>query len=95
MKLILCPVCDDIVKLHRTMTECQCKKSWGWYKDDGWHAVIGGSSVAIGVDNHTLKHAIVNQPDSGEGLFFTAWVFPKDYERIERRERTLRSKRKA
>ena len=91
MKLILCPLCHDIRKLHRDLTECQCKKSWGWYKEDGWHAAIGGKAIVIGINNASLVDAIINQPSIGEGPNISAWVFAKDFERIERVKRKRRN----
>lgn len=90
MKLILCPACDDVVKLRRDLTECQCKKSWGWYKDDDWSVAIGGKALVIGISNPSLAFAVKNRPLSGEGITIAAWVFAENYERIERVKRKKR-----
>ncbi|MEE9597944.1 MAG: hypothetical protein V3V96_14320 [Acidiferrobacterales bacterium] len=71
MKLLYCPDCDDIRKLQaicryrtypredpRGLSFCACGKSWGFYKSDMLNAVYGGRALPLGIDNHTLAHAL-------------------------------------
>lgn len=76
MKLIFCPHCQDIVKLRRQRTVCQCSKSWGRYIS-GLHAVYSGKAIPLGIANISLVLAINNQPKSGDGECFEAFVIPK------------------
>ena len=76
MKLIFCPHCQDVVKLRRQLTVCQCGKSYGRYTD-GLFAVYSGDAVPLGFANLSLVLAINNQPESGDGERFEAFVIPK------------------
>lgn len=76
MKLIYCPHCYDIVKLHRQVTTCECGKSFGAYLDD-LHAVYFGDAIPLGIDNPSFVSALENQPASGDGTRFEAFVIPK------------------
>jgi len=51
VKLIFCPGCTDLVRLMKEIRFCKCKESWGLYKEDGLHAIIGGRSVPMGINN--------------------------------------------
>ena len=82
MKLIFCPSCNDVRKLHLEKTKCKCGKSYGWYKDD-IDAVIGGIAIPIGFNNSSLYRALVKQPDEGMGERFEAFVIPKACPTIE------------
>ena len=91
MKLILCPKCQDVVKLKPRLTECQCKKSWGYYKEDLLHAVIGGDAIPLGILNNTLVKAMMNNklkddPKNYDALYFTAFVIGQDCKTIERKK---------
>lgn len=77
MKLIYCPLCQDVVKLRRAKTECECTGSWGYYKPDGLNAVIGGASIPLGFNNATLWVALNKQPENGMGERYDAFVIPK------------------
>ena len=76
MKLIFCPHCQDIVKLHEQITVCVCGKSWGRYTN-GLHARYSGDAVPLGLSNVSLVKAINNQPESGDGECFEAFVISK------------------
>jgi hypothetical protein len=76
MKLILCPVCQDVRKLRQTATTCQCGASWGYYEKDGLNATIGGKAIPLGFANSSLVAAIKNRPQEGWGERFEAFVIP-------------------
>jgi hypothetical protein len=87
MKLILCPICGTIINLVRAeKTFCRCKRSWGQYKEDGWHATIGGEAIPIGINNHSFVEALRNRKTKVEGNNFEAWIFHHEYHRIERED---------
>jgi hypothetical protein len=78
MKLILCPDCHDIVRLRKVKVSfCECKQSWGNYEEDGLNAVIGGKAIPLGFANGSFAEALRNQPSSGMGERFEAFVIPK------------------
>lgn len=55
MKLIFCIHCRDLKKIHRgDKTYCKCKKSYGWYHEDGDHASFGGHAIPIGISNKDI-----------------------------------------
>lgn len=76
MKLILCPSCEDVVKLNVTGRFCECGHSWGRYLDDGISAEIGGEAIPLGFANSELRTALANRPKSGMGRTFAAFVIP-------------------
>jgi len=77
MKLIFCRLCHHIFNLcQETKRFCDCGGSWGQYQDD-LNATYGGGAIPLGIANSTLADAINNQPDSGWGRNFTAFVVPK------------------
>ena len=84
MKLIFCKECHDVVKLDYVLRYCKCSESYGWYKNDGLHAVIMGPCVPLGISNEDLQEAIRWRLDSGRGTEFTAFVIPKKCDTIER-----------
>lgn len=98
MKLIVCPLCQDVRKLIRSLrdtcecekcvgrvkTECDCGSSWGYYKEDGLHAVIGGDAIPLGFTNRSFLEAIWYRPTSGMGSRFDAFVIPIYCDTVER-----------
>jgi len=94
VKLILCLECQDVVKIgtRGERRYCLCRKSWGLYKNDGKHAVIGGKAVPFGLDNITLARGVRNRPKDGVGPGVTAWVFPEKAARIEMDEKPMSEK---
>ncbi|MEO0869840.1 MAG: hypothetical protein AAFY17_15660 [Cyanobacteria bacterium J06642_11] len=48
MKLIFCPHCHDIRKLAYELRRCGCGEAWGYYRDDGLNAVVGGWGYTVG-----------------------------------------------
>jgi len=85
MKLLFCPRCQDIRKLQMEpdVTTCNCGDSWGFYKSDGWHAVIG-HGMAIGMDNNSIAYAIKERLNGvGQSLYLSAWLMATDHKTIE------------
>ena len=85
MKLLFCPRCQDIRKLQMEpdVTTCNCGDSWGFYKSDGWYAVIG-HGLAIGLDNNSLAYAIKERLKGvGKSLYLSAWLMATDHKTIE------------
>ncbi|MFP4019735.1 MAG: hypothetical protein ACLFUH_10865 [Bacteroidales bacterium] len=77
MKLIFCKECEDIVRLIPEETRyCQCGKSSGKYTDN-LYAWYSGPCIPIGIANSSLAEALTNQPESGDGKKFNAFVIPK------------------
>jgi len=78
MKLILCKKCSDIFKLDIKLRSCKCGKSYGRYLNDDFNAEYAGEyAIPLGFKNSSLKKAIDNQPTSGSGENFEAFVIPK------------------
>ena len=79
MKLLFCKKCQDIVKLRQEdITMCYCGDTYGQYTDElnAWYS--GDDCVPLGFANSTLSIALQNQPESGMGFNFTAFVIPKE-----------------
>jgi len=77
MKLIYCPHCHDIRKLHHRSIVCICGRSGGFYHEDGLHAEITGSAIPLGINGSTFVKALANRPKEGMGEEFAAFVIPK------------------
>lgn len=78
MKLIYCPHCHDVRKLGYTLTTCECGRSFGKYDKDGLNAMYSGEAVPIGFANQSFIGAFLDQPESGQGRHFEAFVIPKE-----------------
>jgi hypothetical protein len=78
MKLIFCLKCNDVVLLAKVPRHCKCKKSGGKYHADGLQAEYWGEAIPIGFKNSSLVEAVCNQPESGMGERFEAFVIPKE-----------------
>lgn len=76
MKLIFCPECQDVVRLHSKVRSCECRASHGKYIDPV-NAVIGGRAIPLGIANSSLARSLRRQPETGTGEPFTAFVIPK------------------
>lgn len=86
MKLLVCLECHDIFNLREDKTKsCSCGKSSGKYRQDGLHADYQGPCLPLGVNNGSLVHAMQNQPESGMGKEFNAFVIPKQCETFIRK----------
>ncbi len=86
MKLLFCPICSDVRKLVKLpdATNCKCGKSFGWYLEDGWNAVISGAGMAIGLDNNSVKYALQErQKGYGKSVYLNAWLMATDHKTIE------------
>lgn len=82
MKLIFCPICHDVVRLVSHERACICGKSWGQYINQ-IDAIIGGEATPIGFNNASFADALGNQPPSGLGERFEAFVIPEVCDTIE------------
>lgn len=92
MKLIYCPHCEDIRKLALKLTTCECGRSYGRYDEDGLNAMYGGKAVPIGLANESFIVALANQPESGLGKRFVAFVIPKQcptFTKVEPRDQRI------
>lgn len=74
--MILCPKCNDVVKLRAEPRTCACGASYGRYIDDV-QAVYGGQAIPLGIANESLAWAVRCQPEAGKGERFDAFVIPK------------------
>jgi hypothetical protein len=82
VKLILCKRCLDVLRLRHTFRACACGAAWGIYRDE-LNAEIGGQALPLGFQNSSFVEAIRNQPASGQGERFVAFVIPKQCPTIE------------
>lgn len=79
MKLIFCKECTDVVRLTTAdVKSCDCGKSKGQYEEDGLHAWYSGPCMPLGFANSTFLRALQNQPETGWGETFDAFVIEKD-----------------
>jgi hypothetical protein len=90
MKLLLCTHCQDIFKITTEEKKfCMCKRCWGQtignYKlstkvrvSDNQHTVV------LGVSNTELRMAVIDQPATGMGKKFLAFVIPKHCNTVEK-----------
>lgn len=78
MKLLVCKECSDVfsLRLDKERT-CECGKTKGKYTDN-INAVYSGPCYPLGFANSSFIDAIWNQPESGMGKDFTAFVIPKE-----------------
>jgi len=84
MKLIFCPVCQDVVRLIRSRKRfCKCRTSWGKYLDDVF-AQIGGPAIPLGFHNSSFADALEGQPDYPPGKQFIAFVIERNCPHIVR-----------
>lgn len=93
MKLILCPHCQDIRKLLRAPTHCQCGKSGGRYEEDRVHATIWGAAVPLGFANDPLADAVRKWLGAGCGNYpLVAFTIPIPCPTVKKVERASKSK---
>lgn len=85
MKLLYCKECDDIILLTPEIRECRCKRCAGFYRDE-INAVYSGPGVCLGFTNVSFINAVKNQPDTGMGKDFVAFVIPKEVDTIDKVE---------
>jgi hypothetical protein len=80
MKLLLCKNCQDIIRLIHSKRTCKCGNISGIYINELDAIYSGDDAVPIGFANGSLVEAMRNQPESGMGKVFTAFVIPKECE---------------
>ena len=86
MKLIFCPLCEDVVKIRTEQDrKCWCGRSGGRYLPDGLNAFVFGSAIPIGFNNKSFRRAIKDKPKEGSGHEFTAFVIPDFCKTIDRK----------
>lgn len=83
MKLIFCTECEDVIRLTSAHRTCLCGKSTGYYTDT-LYAEIFGPCIPLGFHNRSFVEALRLQPETGEGIRFTAFVIPKYVPTIKR-----------
>ena len=88
MKLILCPKCDDVFKLSRTLKACKCGAAQGRYLADGLYAQINMVAIPIGLANRPLAREVVAYQRGNKTMdaAIDAWVFKVNEPHIERVE---------
>jgi len=78
MKLLVCNKCYDVFNIVRKEERsCSCGESKGRYHEDGLHAYYIGDATPLGFSNFSYLDALENQPESGMGEKFEAFVIPK------------------
>lgn len=79
MKLLLCKVCQDVVRpLVNKERSCECGACKIVAHDDNLTVTYSGEkAVLIGFKNSSLVEAVSNQPETGLGREFVAFVLPK------------------
>lgn len=86
MKLIYCPKCKDIVKLHDELRSCLCGASRGMYLNDQL-ALVDGDAVPLGVDNRSFLETLERSKSSKIGyeeLIFLSFFFRNDAKNIRK-----------
>jgi hypothetical protein len=79
MKLLLCLDCQDVIRLiQEDERTCRCGNSGGKYTNDLDAYYFGENAFPIGFANSSLVIALKNQPESGVGKTFEAFVIPKN-----------------
>lgn len=77
MKLLFCNNCHDIFSLSFKEKTCTCGKVKGKYIDQLNAEYSGDDAIPLGIANPSFAEALENQPESGWGEEFTAWVIAK------------------
>jgi DNA-directed RNA polymerase subunit RPC12/RpoP len=85
MKLIFCPVCQDVFKLIDTVRYCRCGNCSGRYIDK-LKAEVNGKGISIAFSSFSLSQAISKLNTSIEkgfdsnrrSYYFTAWIRPNE-----------------
>jgi hypothetical protein len=87
MKLLLCGICQDVVKIGtKEKRFCMCKESWCRTVDDDKQVEVSDhpNAIVLGVDNRTLKTAVVVKHIHKKGIEFDAFVITDDCEAVTR-----------
>lgn len=88
MKLLYCKGCQDMVRpLIGIERSCQCGLSKiVAHADNITIQYSGKKAVIIGINNSSFIRAIHNQPESGKGEDFIAFVIPKKCDSVKFKE---------
>ena len=78
MKLLYCSLCNDIFNLDFKLKKCSCGNAAGRYLDEVCAEYSGENVYPLGFDNLSLKRALQNQPLTGGGKHFAAFVIAKE-----------------
>lgn len=76
--MLLCVECDSIFSLGYKLKVCTCGKVSGKYVDEVNAIYSGDSAYPIAFANSSFRDALRNQPKSGAGKRFDAFVVAKD-----------------
>jgi len=76
VKLLLCKTCGDVFNLQLHTKSCGCGLVSGKYIDNLYAEYSNG--IPIGFNNPSLAKALKNQPESGMGERFEAFIIPKE-----------------
>ena len=82
MKILLCDSCGDLFNLKDELKSCKCGKTKGKYCTNQLNAVIT-NGIVIGFSNETFLPAIRSKPNSGRGINFIAFIYPKYSDTVE------------
>lgn len=77
MKLLFCKQCQDVVLMAAEERLCLCGKSGGVYWKNEKTVDLWGDAIALGFQKAGLLNALQNQPETGWGSTFEAFVIPK------------------
>lgn len=85
MKLILCTICSDLVRLFGDCRECRCGASWGRYVDNV-QAEIGGKAIGVAIGNESFHRAFARREAEWprEGRQFVGWFMVPDEPHVTR-----------
>ena len=76
MKLIFCPVCNDVFKLAQNIRTCKCGKCRAKYIDNS-KAVTNGKGICLAISNHSLAERLfVNPYDFDCKRNIECWIRP-------------------
>ena len=84
MKLLLCRKCQDVVRLIQKERSCECGCVKGRYINNIYAEYSGEHAVPLGFANGSFVQAIRNQPKSGWGENFEAFVIPQECETFKK-----------
>ena len=94
MKLMLCNLCLDIVKLHTSERHCNCATCFGKYEEDGITVQVRPKKhvIMLGFDNNSFVTAIQRDranrmlgktKELGERETFDAFIIPQGVETVK------------
>lgn len=87
MKLLMCIHCEDVRKIGYEPTYCKCGKSYGFYKEDGLHAVFVGDVIPLAIDNLSLLKALpYRHTEDYYGPRIEAWIIPDSSDHVEMKD---------